>query len=41
MRVIAPRGRDLDDTNAVQVLNAAAWQERRHRLEELGGPPQL
>jgi WD40 repeat protein len=32
-------GKDLDATNAIQVLDVAAWQERQRRLEELGGPP--
>ncbi len=32
-------GMDLDDTGHTRVLDAKVWQERRKRLEELGGPP--
>jgi WD40 repeat protein/Flp pilus assembly protein TadD len=31
-------GLDLDDRGMVGVLDAAAWQARRRRLDELGGP---
>jgi WD40 repeat protein len=32
-------GTELDPGGAVQVLDSPTWQERRRRLEELGGPP--
>ena len=32
-------GLEVDDLTAVHVLDAAAWQQRRRRLQELGGPP--
>jgi WD40 repeat protein len=32
-------GFDLDNLAGVHVLDAAAWQQRRQRLQELGGPP--
>ena len=32
-------GQELDEYSAVRVLDADTWQERRQRLEELGGPP--
>ena len=32
-------GFEVDDLTAVHVLNAAAWQQRRQRMQELGGPP--
>jgi hypothetical protein len=32
-------GTKLDEHGAVQLLDAAAWQEQRRRLETLGGPP--
>jgi hypothetical protein len=32
-------GMELDDHGAVQVLDGPTWQERRRRLEQLGGPP--
>jgi tetratricopeptide (TPR) repeat protein len=32
-------GMELDEHDAVRVLNASTWQERRQRLQELGGPP--
>ena len=32
-------GLQADDLTAVRVLDAAAWHERRARLEKLGGPP--
>ena len=28
------------DGDAVHALDAATWQQRRRRLEELGGPPE-
>jgi WD40 repeat protein len=30
---------ELDEHGAVLVLDADAWQDRRRRLDELGGPP--
>jgi WD40 repeat protein len=34
-------GQELDaETGEVRALDAAAWQERKRRLDELGGPPQ-
>jgi WD40 repeat protein/serine/threonine protein kinase len=30
---------ELDDHRATQPLNTQEWEERRRRLEELGGPP--
>jgi WD40 repeat protein/serine/threonine protein kinase len=32
-------GRELDDEGVVRWLDAATWQQRRRRLDELGGPP--
>src|SRR5207244_924280 len=32
-------GLELDAGGAVQKFDAKTWQERRRRLEELGGPP--
>jgi WD40 repeat protein/predicted Ser/Thr protein kinase len=32
-------GMELDADGLVQVLGAATWQQRRQRLDELGGPP--
>ena len=32
-------GTDLDEHGEPVALEAAAWQERRQRLEKLGGPP--
>jgi WD40 repeat protein len=32
-------GLELDSDGLVHVLDAAAWQQRRFRLQELGGPP--
>jgi WD40 repeat protein len=32
-------GKELDAFGEVQNLDAAAWQERRQRLDALGGPP--
>jgi WD40 repeat protein len=29
----------VGETNVVRVLDPDAWQERRRRLDELGGPP--
>jgi WD40 repeat protein len=31
---------ELDEGGMVHVLDAPAWQERRRRLDQLGGPPQ-
>jgi WD40 repeat protein/serine/threonine protein kinase len=32
-------GTDLDDTGTLQPLDARSWNERRQRLDRLGGPP--
>jgi hypothetical protein len=32
-------GMETDDFGTIRVLDAAAWQERRQRLQKLGGPP--
>jgi WD40 repeat protein len=32
-------GMELDADGVARVLAAATWQERRRRLDELGGPP--
>lgn len=32
-------GLEVDALTAVRVLDAATWQQRRQRLQELGGPP--
>jgi WD40 repeat protein len=32
-------GAQLDQQGTVQALDAKTWQERRRRLEKLGGPP--
>ncbi|MHC4432369.1 MAG: protein kinase domain-containing protein [Planctomycetota bacterium] len=32
-------GMELDPTGGINVLDAATWQNRRRRLQELGGPP--
>jgi hypothetical protein len=32
-------GLEVDDLTAVHVRDAAIWQQRRQRLQELGGPP--
>jgi WD40 repeat protein len=32
-------GMELDEYGAVRLLDAGAWEERRKRLEQLGGPP--
>ena len=29
----------LEALTTVRVLDAATWQQRRQRLQELGGPP--
>ncbi len=34
-------GLEVDELTAVRVLDAATWQQRRQRLQELGGPPVL
>jgi hypothetical protein len=34
-------GFEVNDLPAVRVLDAANWQQRRQRLQELGGPPVL
>jgi WD40 repeat protein len=33
-------GMELDDNDAVRVLDAAAWRRWRQRLEQLGGAPE-
>jgi WD40 repeat protein/Flp pilus assembly protein TadD len=37
--VEAATGLELDERGSIQVLDAAAWWERRRLLEQLGGPP--
>jgi hypothetical protein len=32
-------GLELDADGLVRVLDTRTWQQRRQRLEELGGPP--
>jgi WD40 repeat protein/tRNA A-37 threonylcarbamoyl transferase component Bud32 len=32
-------GMEVDPSGPVRLLNAATWQQRRQRLQELGGPP--
>jgi len=32
-------GLEVDELTVVRVLDAATWQQRRQRLQELGGPP--
>jgi hypothetical protein len=32
-------GMTIDENRAVRLLDAKTWQDRRHRLEQLGGPP--
>jgi WD40 repeat protein len=32
-------GLEVDEMTAVRVLDATIWQQRRQRLEKLGGPP--
>ncbi|MHC4323826.1 MAG: protein kinase domain-containing protein [Planctomycetota bacterium] len=34
-------GMELDPTGGINVLDALEWQQRRRRLQELGGPPEL
>ena len=34
-------GLEVDELTAVRVLDAATWQQRRDRLQKLGGPPSL
>ncbi len=34
-------GMELDPTGGINVLDAPTWQQRRRRLGELGGPPEL
>ena len=33
-------GAELDEYGQVRILDANTWQQRRRRLQELGGPPQ-
>jgi WD40 repeat protein len=33
-------GFEVDELTAVRALDAATWQQRRQRLQELGGPPE-
>jgi WD40 repeat protein len=33
-------GLELDEHGLVRWLDAATWQKRRQRLQELGGPPE-
>jgi tetratricopeptide (TPR) repeat protein len=37
--VAAATGLELDERGSIQMLDRAAWLERRSRLERLGGPP--
>ena len=37
--VEAATGLELDERGSIRVLDRTAWQERRRRLEQLGGPP--
>ena len=32
-------GMETDDFGTIRVLDAAAWHDRRRRLQKLGGPP--
>ena len=32
-------GLEVDELATVRVLDAATWQQRRQRLQKLGGPP--
>jgi hypothetical protein len=32
-------GIELDEYGGVRVLDAPVWQQRRQRLQKLGGPP--
>ena len=34
-------GIEADEHGNARVLDAATWQQRRQRLQELGGPPVL
>jgi hypothetical protein len=34
-------GLEVDELTAVRVLDAATWQQRRQRLQNLGGPPDV
>jgi WD40 repeat protein/serine/threonine protein kinase len=34
-------GMELDPTGGINVLDAPTWQQRRRRLQELGGPPSI
>ena len=34
-------GFDVNELTAVRVLDAATWQQRRERLQELGRPPEI
>jgi WD40 repeat protein/tRNA A-37 threonylcarbamoyl transferase component Bud32 len=34
-------GLEVDELTAVRFLDAATWQQRRQRLQELGGPPDV
>ncbi|MHC4538323.1 MAG: protein kinase domain-containing protein [Planctomycetota bacterium] len=34
-------GMELDPTGGISILDAPEWQQRRRRLQELGGPPEL
>jgi hypothetical protein len=41
--VLSPQvipGIEVDELTAVRVLDAATWEQRRQRLEKLGGPPE-
>lgn len=33
-------GNEADEHGNARVLDAAAWHDRRDRLEKLGGPPE-
>jgi WD40 repeat protein/serine/threonine protein kinase len=34
-------GQEMDARGSTSVLDAATWKERRHALEQLGGPPKV
>ena len=34
-------GLEVDELTTLRVLDAATWQQRRQRLQELGGPPSV
>jgi len=34
-------GLTIDEHDAIQLLDAKGWNDRRNRLEELGGPPNI